>query len=102
MSSQLESFEDYINSLAGLGVFPSFNRLSNGWTCILRNGANKQLMPFNNKENCWGETIIEALTNAVEGLNSQFSDPRELRKYIDTGYDQSIESLQTVKSAYAQ
>lgn len=102
MSSQLKAFEEYITSLTGLGVFPTFNRLSNGWTCVLRNAANKQLMPFDNKEICWGETMLEALTGAVEGLNSRFSEPKELRKYIDTGFDRNIESLHTVKTAYAQ
>lgn len=102
MNSQLKAFEDYITSLTNLGVFPSFHRHSNGWTCILRNGANKQIMPFIVDETCWGETVMDALTIAVEGLNQRFNEPKELHKYIDTGIDQSIESLETAKTAYAQ
>jgi hypothetical protein len=102
MKLQLKEFEDYIASLTEHGVFPSFQRKSKGWVCILRNGAGKQLMPFNSQEDCWGEIAIDALTVAVEGLNSRFSEPKELHKYIDTGIDQSIERLQTVKTSYAQ
>lgn len=85
MSSQLTSFENYIVSLVGLGVFPSFQRLHNGWICVLRNGSNKQLMPLAEKEPCWGATIFEALTTAVNGLNTSFPNPKALHQYIDTG-----------------
>lgn len=85
MNSQLTSFENYIASLIALGVFPSFQRLHNGWVCVLRNGSNKQLMPFAEKEPCWGQTIFEALTTAVNGLNVSFPNPKALHQYIDTG-----------------
>jgi hypothetical protein len=101
MNSQLKAFEDYINSLTNLGVFPSFHRHSNGWTCLLRNGANKQIMPFVD-ETCWGETLMDAVTAAVEGLNKRFSDSKALRQFIDTGIDQSTESVQTEPIAYAR
>lgn len=102
MESQLTEFEKYITSLTNLGVFPSFQRHSNGWTCALRNGANKQLMPFTDGHFCWGETVMNALTIAVEALNKNFSDPKDLHKYIDTGIDPRSETFQTVKTAYAQ
>lgn len=85
MSSQLTSFENYITSLVSLGVFPSFQRLHNGWVCVLRNGSNKQLMPLAGKEICWGGTVFEALTIAVNGLNMSFPSPKALHQYIDTG-----------------
>ena len=102
MESPLLSFEKYVSTLTSLGVFPSFHRHSNGWTCILRNGANKQIMPFNLEESCWGETMMDALTIAVEGLNQRFREPKELHKYIDTGFEQTDEALQSVKTAYTQ
>ncbi len=102
MESQLTAFENYITSLTTLGVFPSFQRHSNGWTCVLRNGANKQLMPFADGEFCWGQTVMNSLTISVEELNKNFSDAKELHKYIDTGIDPRRETFQTVKSAYAQ
>jgi hypothetical protein len=102
MESPLMPFEKYVLSLTNLGVFPSFHRHSNGWTCVLRNGANKQIMPFNADDSCWGETMMDALTIAVEGLNRRFREPKELHKYIDTGLDQNDDSLQAVKTAYAQ
>ena len=102
MESQLKAFESYVASLTNLGVFPTLHRHYNGWTCVLRNAGNKQLMPFAGEEACWGETSMIALTRAVEGLNQHFSDPRELHKYIDTGIDPRNEAFQTVKSAYTQ
>jgi hypothetical protein len=102
MESQLSAFENYVTSLSNLGVFPSFHRHSNGWTCILRNSNNKQIMPFNAGETCWGETMMNALTAAVNGLNHHFTEPKELHRYIDTGVDSRNETFQTVKSAYAQ
>jgi hypothetical protein len=102
MESQLTAFEIYINSLTTLGVFPTLQRHSNGWTCILRNSANKQIMPFNPEESCWGETIMAALTTAVEGLNQHFIEPKDLHRYIDTGIDPRNESFQTVKTLYTQ
>ena len=102
MESQLEAFEKYITSLVSLGVFPSFHRHSNGWTCVLRNNANKQIMPFTAEESCWGETVMDAVTAAVDGLNQRFTEPKDLHRYIDTGIDPRNESFQTVKSAYAQ
>ena len=102
MESQLSAFENYITSLTNLGVFPSFHRHSNGWTCILRNSANKQIMPFSGEEPCWGETMMTALMAAVEGLNRHFIEPKDLHRYIDTGVDPRGEAFQTVKSAYAQ
>lgn len=102
MESPLLPFEKYVSSLTSLGVFPSFHRHSNGWTCILKNGANKQIMPFNPEDSCWGGTMMDALTIAVGGLNQRFSDPKELHKYIDTGIDQKDESLLSVKTAYTR
>ena len=102
MESPLSSFEKYVSSLASLGVFASLHRHSNGWTCVLRNAANKQLMPFNLEDTCWGETIMDALVIAVEGMNQRFNEPKELHKYIDTGIEQKEDSLQSVKTAYAQ
>ena len=102
MKLQVNAFEDYVDSLAALGVYPSFHRHSKGWFCILRNASNKQLMPMNAGETCWGETIIEALTVAVENLNTRFGSPRELHRYIETGSDPNAEASQTMKSAYAQ
>lgn len=102
MESQLAAFEKYITSLTSLGVFPSFHRHSNGWTCILRNGNSKQIMPFSTDESCWGENLMDALTVAVDGLNHRFTDPKDLHRYIDTGIDPRTEAFQTVKSAYAQ
>jgi hypothetical protein len=99
MESPLIAFEKYITSLTNLGVFPIFQRHSNGWSCVLRNAANKQLMPFQLGEFCWGETIMDALTVAVTGLNQTFRDPKELHKYIDTGINKSDESLQTLNNA---
>jgi len=102
MESQLTAFENYVTSLTNLGVFPTFQRHSNGWTCILRNSANKQIMPFNVTERCWGENMMAALTAAVEGLNQQFTEPKELHRYIDTGIDPRNEAFQTVKTVYTQ
>jgi hypothetical protein len=102
MESQLKAFEDYIASLANLGVFPALHRHSNGWTCVLRNSANIQIMPFKGEDACWGESVMDALINAVERLNQRFSEPRQLHKYIDTGIDPRNEAFQTVKSAYTQ
>lgn len=93
MESQLKSFEEYVTSLSQLGVFPSFNRYYNGWTCVLRNGLNRQIMPFDPKEQCWAETMLGALTAAVERLNKHFPEPKQLHKYIATGIDQNVESL---------
>ena len=102
MESQLKAFENYIASLANLGVFPTLHRHYNGWTCVLRNGTNKQLMPFEGENPCWGETAMDALSAAVDGLNQRFSEPRMLHKYIDTGIDPRNEAFQTVKSVYTQ
>lgn len=102
MEFQLKDFENYISSLIDLGVFPTLRRHSNGWTCILRNSTNKQIMPFEGEESCWGETVMDALTNAVEVLNQRFTEPRQLHKYIDTGIDPRTEAFQTVKSIYTQ
>jgi hypothetical protein len=93
MVSQMNSFEDYVTSLTKLGVFPTLHRNYNGWYCILRNSANRQLMPFNDSEPCWAGTMLEALTIAVDRLNKRFKDPKELRKYIDTGLHQNVETL---------
>ncbi|MGI8494330.1 MAG: hypothetical protein ACR2L1_03315 [Pyrinomonadaceae bacterium] len=60
------------------------------------------MMPFTDGEFCWGETVMNSLTIAVEELNKNFSDSKELHKYIDTGIDPRGETFQTVKSAYAQ
>ena len=84
---QLIVFEKYVTSLTGRGIFPEFHRQFDGWLCILRNGSNKQIMPFNDKDYCWGETIVDALTVAVEGLNKRFKKPKELSIYIDIGTD---------------
>ena len=102
MNSQLKPFEEYIISLTDLGVFPSFHKLTKGWVCVLRNGANKQIMPLSNEETCWGETALDALTIAVEGLNRRFSDPQVLRRYIETANPESAELLQDVRTEYAQ
>lgn len=59
-------------------------------------------MPLDDKNLCWGETLLTALTTAVDGLNHQFIDPKDLRRYIDTGIDPRQEAFQAVKSAYAQ
>lgn len=100
MKNALQPFENYITSLITLGVFPTFNRTYNGWTCILRNGVNTQIMPFKD-EQCWGETILEALTVAVDGLNRQFTEPEDLHKYINTGICEDVESLLTnIESLY--
>ena len=99
MILQLKAFEEYINSLAELGVFPSFHRLPKGWICVLRNAANKQIMPFSREESCWGETAMDALTVAVESLNQRFNEPKELHKYIETGIDPDTKILQMVKIA---
>ena len=44
-------------------------------------------MPFNDKEDCWGETMVDALTVAIEGLNKRFKKPKDLNLYIDIGTD---------------
>ncbi len=44
-------------------------------------------MPFNDKDDYWGETMVDALTVAVEGLNARFKKPKELSIYIDIGTD---------------
>jgi len=85
MKSQLIPFESYITSLTELGVFPSFERDFNGWNCVLKNGANMQIMPFTKGERCSGETMFDALEIAVEGLNGRFSEPKDLHRYIETG-----------------
>ena len=59
-------------------------------------------MPFEGESACWGETAMDAIVGAVEGLNQRFSEPRDLHKYIDTGIDPRNEAFQTVKSAYTQ
>jgi hypothetical protein len=59
-------------------------------------------MPFSAVETCWGETVMAALTAAVDGLNNHFTEPKDLHRYIDTGIDSRNESFQMVKSAYAQ
>ncbi len=92
MTSALSSLEEYVTSLTTLGVFPTFVRNYNGWTCILKNGVNIQIMPFNG-EQCWGETMLDALTFAVDGLNRRFEKPEDLHKYINTGICQDVESL---------
>lgn len=89
MHSPLGSFENYISSLAELGVYASFQRHVNGWTCALGNDAGRQLMPLDADQACWGATIMESLTVAVEALNRRFGDPKELRRYIDAGTEQS-------------
>jgi hypothetical protein len=93
METHLQPFEDYVTSLSHLGVFPSFSRYYNGWTCILRNSVNRQIMPFDLKEQCWAETMLGALTIAVDRLNKHFPEPKQLHKYIATGIDQNVESL---------
>lgn len=99
MESQLKEFEEYIAALTGLGVYPTFNRYYNGWTCVLRNSVNHQIMPFDQKDNCWAETLLGALTIAVNLLNEQFPDPKHLHKYIATGIDQNVDSiLQNIES----
>lgn len=92
MKSQLTPFENYVTSLVELGVFPTFERIYNGWNCALRNSANIQIMPTDEAQ-CWAETMIDALTLAVEGLNNRFKDPADLQKFINTGVYQNIESL---------
>ncbi len=87
MAPQLIIFEKYITSLTGRGIFPEFHRQFDGWICILRNSSNKQIMPFNDTDYCWGETIMNALTVAVEGLNKRFKTPNELSVYINIGTD---------------
>lgn len=99
MESQLKPFEEYIALLSQSGVFPSFHRYYNGWTCVLRNSLNRQIMPFDQKDTCWGETIVEALTIAVDGLNKHFPDSKSLHKYIATGVEPNVETLlQNVES----
>lgn len=85
MNPQSAAFETYVNSLVELGVFPSFTKLFDGWTCELRNNADKKIMPIKNGEYCWGKTITESLTSAVMGLNAAFPNPPDLHKYISTG-----------------
>ncbi len=102
MESQLKAFENYISSLTDLGVFSTLHRHYNGWTCVLRNAAGKQLMPFEGEDPCWGETAMNALTIAVDKLNHRFSEPKDLHKYIDTGINPQNEAFQTVKSVYTQ
>ena len=92
MTSPLASLENYVTSLTDLGVFPTFVRNYNGWTCILKNGVNMQIMPVNG-EQCWGETMLDALTFAVDGLNKRFERPEDLHKYINTAVCRDIESL---------
>jgi len=87
IAPQLIVFEKYVTSLTGRGIFPEFHRQFDGWICILRNSSNKQIMPFNDEDYCWGETIIDALTVAVEGLNKRFKKSKELSLYIDIGTD---------------
>jgi len=85
--SQFIVFEKYITSLTGRGIFPEFHRQFDGWICILRNSSNKQIMPFNDKDYCWGEILMDALTVAVGGLNERFKKPKDLSIYIDIGTD---------------
>ena len=92
MKAQLSPFEDYVTSLTELGVFPGFDRKYNGWHCILRNSANTKIMPPDD-EICWAETMLDALTLAVERLNDQFTSPEDLRKFIATGVEQNVESI---------
>ena len=100
MNSSLSPFENYVTSLTNLGVYPTFNRNYNGWTCVLRNGVNTKIMPFSDDQ-CWGETMIDALTVAVDGLNKRFSDPNDLHRYINTGISQNIETLlESIESLY--
>ena len=44
-------------------------------------------MPFNDKDYCWGEILMDALTVAVGGLNERFKKPKDLSIYIDIGTD---------------
>jgi len=92
MKSQLLPFEIYVTQLTHLGVFPTFERNYNGWSCVLRNSANRQVMPPDNAQ-CRAENMLDALTLAVDGLNKRFSDPKDLRKFIDTGVNENIDSL---------
>lgn len=92
MKSSLLPFEDYVTSLTKFGVYPTFSRNYNGWICILRNGVNTQIMPFDD-EQCWGETMLDALTVAINRLNSRFNNADELHKYINTGVCRDIESI---------
>lgn len=93
MESQLKPFEEYVAQLSRLGVFPSLHRFYNGWTCILRNGTNRQIMPLDKKDHCWAETMLGALVLAVESLNEHFPEPDALRKYIDTGIEAKSETV---------
>ncbi len=92
MKTQLLPFENYVTSLTELGVFPSFDRKYNGWTCILRNSASIKLMPPDDDE-CWAEAMIDALTIAVEKLNKRFDSPKDLQRFIDSGVEQNLESM---------
>jgi len=87
MDSELIVFEKYVTSLTGRGIFPEFHRQFDGWICILRNSSNKQIMPFKDEDYCWGETILDSLTVAVEGLNNRFKKPKDLSIYIEMGTD---------------
>ncbi len=49
-------------------------------------------MPPDNDE-CRAETMIDALTIAVESLNKRFDNPKDLQKFIDSGVEQNVESL---------
>jgi hypothetical protein len=104
MKLELKEFEIYISSLIELGVYPTFVRRSEGWICVLRNGANKQLMPFNSEESSYlGETLMKALTVSIEVLNSRFAEPRDLHKYIETGeIRQPIEPAKNSNMVYAR
>lgn len=92
MKKTLEPFENYVNTLTALGVFPTLARNYNGWTCVLRNSVNVQIMPVGSDQ-CWGETMLDALVSAVDGLNARFADPAEMHKYISSGVCQNIETL---------
>lgn len=85
MELQLKGFEEYVAALSALGVYPTLNRYQNGWTCVLRNNLNRQLMPLDGKDHCWAETMLGALTDAVELLNQTFPNPKELHAYITSG-----------------
>lgn len=92
MKASLAPFEEYVVSLTKLGVYPTLSRNYNGWVCVLRNGVNTQIMPVDDEE-CWGETMLDALTVAVARLNSQFSSAEDLHKYINTGICEDVEAL---------
>ena len=66
MENDLNDFEEVVAKCVQAGVFPSFHRRHNGWTCELWNTEKQKLFPIDASEQKTGGTLLEAFNFAVE------------------------------------